>query len=123
MLLPTAAADPVDAAAVPGTPGGSANELVLGRPLPLISLCRGQGCFFTIFSQATINYEYPAANNRGKTHREIALPLPPAVWLIAVARHLETDRSQCHLGDEVPRGCCSGLLPRISRMKTTTNLK
>lgn len=80
MLLPTAAADPVDAAAVPGTPGGSANELGLGRPLPLISLCRGQGCFFTLFCQATINYEYPAANNRGKKRREIPLPLPPAVW-------------------------------------------
>jgi len=46
VLLPTAAADPVDAAASPGTPGGSANELVLGRPLPLISLCRVQGWFF-----------------------------------------------------------------------------
>ena len=46
MLLPTAAADPAaDAAeaAAPGTPGGSANELVLGRPLPLISLRRAQG--------------------------------------------------------------------------------
>ena len=48
MLLPTAAADPAAAAAAaaapaPGTPGGSANELVLGRPLPLISLCRGHG--------------------------------------------------------------------------------
>lgn len=43
VLLPTAAADPADAAAVPDTPGGSANELVLGRPLPLISLYRGQG--------------------------------------------------------------------------------
>lgn len=43
VLLPTATADPADAAAVPDTPGGSANELVLGRPLPLISLCRGQG--------------------------------------------------------------------------------
>lgn len=53
VLLPTAAADPVDAAAAPGTPGGSANELVLGRPLPLISLCRAQGCVFTVFSQAT----------------------------------------------------------------------
>ena len=80
MLLPTAAADPVDAAVVPGTPGGSANELVLGRPLPLISLCRAQGGFFTIFSQATINNEHPAANNRGKTHQEIPLPLLPAVW-------------------------------------------
>ncbi|KAG7262567.1 hypothetical protein CRUP_030129 [Coryphaenoides rupestris] len=54
VLLPTAAAaDPAAAAAAadpaaPGTPdggggggGGSANELVLGRPLPLISLRRG----------------------------------------------------------------------------------
>lgn len=38
-VLPTrTAADPAVAAAVPGTPGGSANELVLGRPMPLISL-------------------------------------------------------------------------------------
>lgn len=43
VLLPTAAADPVDAAAAPGLPCGSANELVLGRPLPLISLCKGSG--------------------------------------------------------------------------------
>lgn len=53
VLLPTAAADPVDEAAAPGTPGGSANELVLGRPLPLISLCKGQGSFsFTVFLQS-----------------------------------------------------------------------
>lgn len=37
--LPPATAVPVAAAAAPGTPGGSANELVLGRPLPLISGC------------------------------------------------------------------------------------
>lgn len=36
-VLPPATADPAAAAAAPGTPGGSANELVLGRPLPLIS--------------------------------------------------------------------------------------
>jgi len=34
--LPPAAADPAPAAADPGAPGGSAKELVLGRPLPLI---------------------------------------------------------------------------------------
>lgn len=34
--LPPATADPAPAAADPGAPGGSANELVLGRPLPLI---------------------------------------------------------------------------------------
>lgn len=43
--------------------------------------------------------------------------------LVAVARHLETDRSQCHLGNEVQGGCCSGLLLWISQIKTTTNLK
>lgn len=38
-VLPTRTApDPAVAAAIPGTPGGSANELVLGRPMPLISL-------------------------------------------------------------------------------------
>lgn len=36
-LLPTTAADPADAVAAPDAPWGSANELVLGRPLPLIS--------------------------------------------------------------------------------------
>lgn len=46
VLLPTAAAEPADEAMVPWTTGGSANELVLGRPLPLISLYRGQVCFF-----------------------------------------------------------------------------
>uniref|UniRef100_A0A3B4AF83 C2H2-type domain-containing protein n=1 Tax=Periophthalmus magnuspinnatus TaxID=409849 RepID=A0A3B4AF83_9GOBI len=34
--LPPAIDDPAPAAADPGAPGGSANELVLGRPLPLI---------------------------------------------------------------------------------------
>ena len=34
--LPPATADPAPAVADPGAPGGSANELVLGRPLPLI---------------------------------------------------------------------------------------
>lgn len=48
VLLPTAAADPAGAATAPGTPGGSANELVLGRPLPLISLSRGQGDIFPL---------------------------------------------------------------------------
>lgn len=79
VLLPTAAADPADVAVVPCTPGGSANELVLGRPLPLISLCRDQGCF-SLFSanrllidntQQWITVERTPRNNT---------PLPPAVW-------------------------------------------
>lgn len=62
VLLPTAAADPTGAVAAaapaPGTPGGSANELVLGRPLPLISLCRAQGCvFFTLSTQRLLFFD------------------------------------------------------------------
>lgn len=44
--LPPATALPAAAAAAPGAPGGSANELVLGRPLPLIFFSvrvQGQG--------------------------------------------------------------------------------
>lgn len=41
--LPPAIADPAAAAAAPGAPGGSANELVLGRPLPLIFVCSKAG--------------------------------------------------------------------------------
>lgn len=44
--LPPATVDPAAAAAAPGAPGGSANELVLGRPLPLIFFSKtvqGQG--------------------------------------------------------------------------------
>ena len=41
--LPPATADPAAAAAAPGAPGGSANELVLGRPLPLILVCAKAG--------------------------------------------------------------------------------
>lgn len=43
---PPATALPAAAAAAPGAPGGSANELVLGRPLPLIFFSvsvQGQG--------------------------------------------------------------------------------
>lgn len=45
-VLAPATAAPAPAAAAPVPPGGSANELVLGRPLPLIAGCEcvgGQG--------------------------------------------------------------------------------
>lgn len=116
VLLPTAAANPADAVASPGTPGGSANELVLARPLPLISLGEGQGCFFTVLSQA-ISYEgHPTAKNRGKDTEIYCSSCRRLSGQIDVARHLETGCSQCHLGDEVRGGNCLDLIPKPSQM-------
>lgn len=87
-------------------------------------LCAGvRVVFFTIFSQVTINIEYPAANNRGKNTEKYSSRCRRLSGLIAVARHLETDCSQCHLGDGVRCSCCFDLIPKLLQMKTTTNLK
>lgn len=59
--LPPVTDDPAAAEAAPGAPGGSANELVLGRPLPLISMCAKAGAgekVVTIQSQAGTELTY-----------------------------------------------------------------
>lgn len=96
VLLPTAAATPADAAAAdPGAPGGSANELVLGRPLPLISQCRAQGAGLWVLCFTLGSCPQPGGGGRKVvkgTHRGTLLPGPPLSALPEpVARHLETE--------------------------------
>jgi len=61
--LPPATADPAPAAAAPAAPGGSANELVLGRPLPLILVKTNAGAGGTRYKEPgrhrlKLNYYY-----------------------------------------------------------------
>ena len=61
--LPPATADPALGAAAPIAPGGSANELVLGRPLPLIFVKTNAGAGGTPYKEPgrhrlNLNYYY-----------------------------------------------------------------
>lgn len=85
VLLTRTAADPAVAAAVPGTPGGSANELVLGRPMPLISLWKCQLVLFsTVCDRACIKNNYNRLHV-GRTPRFATTIAAGFARLIAVA--------------------------------------